>query len=91
MSKNKDTHNIVFKFISFVSYTISLILWGGMRSLIILLPEKPRGVHTSIKLDASNETPQGTPEEDAAISMLTACYRDLVDTKRLRGDRFRTE
>ena len=43
-----------------------------MRSLIILLPEKPRGAHTSIKLDASNETPQGTPEEDAVISMLTA-------------------
>ena len=39
-----------------------------MRSLIILLPETPRGVHTSIKLDAANETPQGTPEEDAAIS-----------------------
>ena len=38
-----------------------------MRSLVILLPEKPRGVHASIKLDASNETHQGTPEEDAAM------------------------
>ena len=62
-----------------------------MRSLIILLPEKPRGVHASTKLDASNETPQGTPEEDAAISMLTACYRDLVDTKRPHENRFPTE
>ena len=62
-----------------------------MRSLIILLPEKPRGVHTSIKLDASNETPQGTPEKDAAISMLTTWYRDLVDTKRLKENRFRTK
>ena len=41
----------------------------------------------SIKLDASNETPQGTPEVDASISMLTAWYRDFVDTKH----RFRTE
>ena len=48
-----------------------------MRSLIILLLEKPRGVHTSIKLDASNETPQGTPEEDAAISMLMLAIETL--------------
>ena len=45
----------------------------GTRSLKIL----PRGVHTSIKLDASNETPQGTPEEDAAISMLMLAIETL--------------